>query len=344
MLVAIMRRLRLESKGTMKRVNNLYNNICEIDNLYLAYNKARKGKGKTFGVMHFESNLTENINQLQKELINETYKTSEYETFTIYEPKERVIFRLPFRDRVVHHAIMNILEDIWVSIFIVNTYSCVKTRGIHGVLRHLKRDLKDVPGTTYCLKLDITKFYPSVDHFIMKSIIRRKIKDVKLLNLLDEIIDSAPGLPIGNYLSQFLSNLYLSYFDHWLKEDKQTKYYYRYADDIVILGADKQYLHSLFLDIQNYLSTNLNLRINANHQVFPVEKRGIDFVGYVFYHTHILMRKGIKKRLCKQAAKLNNKNLSVKDYKQRISPRLGWAKHCNSKALLKKIVKHEEIL
>jgi retron-type reverse transcriptase len=328
----------------MKRINNLYDKVCEFDNLYLAYSKARKGKGKTFGVLHFERNLIDNIDLLQSELVNETYSTSEYETFTIYEPKERLIFRLPFRDRVVHHAIMNVLEDIWVSVFIAHIYSCIKTRGIHGVLRHLKRDLKNIPETIYCLKLDITKFYPSVDHGIMKSIIRKKIKDIKLLKLLDGIIDSAPGLPIGNYLSQFLANLYLSYFDHWMKEEKQTKYYYRYADDIVVLGPNKQYLHGLFVDIQNYLTVSLNLRINKNYQIFPVEKRGIDFVGYVFYHTHILMRKGIKKRLCKQAAKLNKKDLSVKEYKQRISPRIGWAKHCNSKHLLKKIVKHEEIL
>ena len=328
----------------MKRIGNLYNSICDLDNLYLAYNKARKGKGRTFGVLSFEKNLIANIYQLQYELLNEIYQTSVYDTFTIYEPKERLIFRLPFRDRVIHHAIMNILEDIWVSAFTANTYSCIKTRGIHGVLRHLKRNLKDVSETTYCLKLDIIKFYPSVDHSIMKNIIRKKIKDVKLLDLLDGIIDSAPGLPIGNYLSQFLANLYLSYFDHWVKEDKHVKYYYRYADDIVVLGPEKSYLHDLFVEIQNYLHVNLNLRVKDNYQIFPVAKRGIDFVGYVFYHTHILMRKGIKKKLCKQTAKLNKRNISVKEYKQRLSPRLGWAKHCNSKSLLKKIIKHEEIL
>jgi retron-type reverse transcriptase len=327
----------------MKRINGLYDKICDLDNLYLAYSKARKGKGKTFGILSFENNLTENINGLYHELLNETYRTSSYETFTIFEPKERLIFRLPFRDRVVHHAIMNIMEDIWVPVFIENTYSCIKTRGIHGVLRHLKRDLKNIPETTYCLKLDITKFYPSVDHDIMKSIVRKKIKDVKLLNLLDGIIDSAPGLPIGNYLSQFLANLYLTYFDHWMKEDKQTKYYYRYADDIVVLHSDKQYLHDLFVEIQDYLDANLKLQIKGNHQVFPVKARGIDFVGYVFRHRCIFMRKGIKVRLCKQAAKLNKMDISVKEYKQKISPRLGWAKHCDSGMLLKKIIKHEEI-
>ena len=333
-----------ESKGiVMKRINNLYDQICSLDNLYLAYSKARKGKGRTYGVVSFESNLIENINTLYTELLNETYKTSEYDTVTIYEPKERLIFRLPFRDRVIHHAIMNILEHIWVSVFITNTYSCIKTRGIHGVLKHLKRDLNDISGTQYCLKLDLKKFYPSIDHAIMKNIIRKKIKDVKLLNLLDGIIDSAPGLPIGNYLSQFLANLYLSYFDHWIKEEKQIKYYYRYADDIVILHSDKQYLHSLFDEIRHYLNANLRLQIKGNYQVFPVDARGIDFIGYVFRHKRIFMRKSIKVRLCKQAAKLNKKNISMKEYKQKISSRLGWAKHCDSDVLLRKIIKYEEI-
>lgn len=131
-----------------------------------------------------------------------TYRTSTYKTFTIYEPKERIIFKLPFYpDRIVHHAIMNILEPIWVSIFINNTYSCIKGRGIHKAVRDIQQDLKDIDGTKYCLKLDIKKFYPSIDHDVLKSIIRKKIKDEKLLNLLDGIIDSTDGVPIGNYLS-----------------------------------------------------------------------------------------------------------------------------------------------
>ncbi len=314
-----------------------------MDNLYLAYSIAKKGKSKQYGVRLFEKNLDENIKKLYNEMITETYKTSEYSVFTIYDPKEREIYRLPFRDRIVHHAVMNVLEPIWTSIFISHTYSCIKGKGIHGVLRNLKRDLKDIENTQFCLKLDIRKFYPSIDHEVLKIIIRKKIKDGKLLNLLDEIIDSAPGVPIGNYLSQFFANLYLSYFDHCIKENKQVKYYYRYADDIVILASNKSYLHNLFNEINDYLFDNLKLQIKHNYQIFPVEKRGIDFVGYVFYHTHILMRKTIKKRFCRKAAKLNKKNITAQEYKQNICSWLGWAKHCNSKNLLKKIIKNEEI-
>ena len=328
----------------MKRIGHIFHKIIDTDNLYLAYQKAKKGKSKRYGVTLFEKNLDQNIMQIQSELISGTYKTSTYDVFTIYEPKERIVYRLPFRDRIVHHAIVNIMEEIWNSIFVTGTYSCIKGRGIHKALRHIKRDLNDVENTKYCLKFDIKKFYPNIDHEILKMIVKKKIKDKQLLSVLDEIIDSAPGIPIGNYLSQFFANLYLSYFDHWLKEEKKVKYYYRYCDDIVILGADKPQLHVLLAEINYYLTFNLNLQIKDNYQVFPIEKRGIDFVGYVFYHTHILLRKTIKKNFCKKTARLNKKNIEPKEYRKRIASHLGWAKHCNAKHLTKKIVKYEEVL
>ena len=149
---------------------------------------------------------------------------------------------------------MNIMEPIWTNIFIKNTYSCIKNRGIHALRNDLESDLKKYPDKTkYCLKMDIKKFYPSLDHEILKEIIRKKIKDKYLLVLMDEIIDSAPGVPIGNYLSQFFANLYLTYFDHWLKEECRCKFYYRYADDIVILSDNKEFLHNILCAIKIYL-------------------------------------------------------------------------------------------
>lgn len=327
----------------MKRIGNIYEKICSPENLRLAYEKARMGKTTRYGVVLFEKKLEENLQQLHDELSDGTYKTSEYSVFTIFEPKEREIYRLPFRDRVVHHAIMNLLEPVWTSIFIENSYACIKKRGIAGVLKHLKRDLNDVQNTQYCLKMDVRKFYPSVDHEILKAIVRKKIKDARLINLLDGIIESAPGVPIGNYLSQFLANLYLSYFDHWIKETKQVKYYYRYADDMVILAPDKAYLHGLLTEIVFYLQVNLNLQLKGNYQVFPVDKRGIDFVGYVFYHTHVKMRKSIKKRLCRKVARLRKRNIDSENLRIQISPWTGWAKHCNSRHLLKTIL-NEKVL
>src|SRR5690606_34955703 len=158
-----------------------------------------------------------------------------------------------YPDRIVHHAIMNILEPIFVANFTKDTYSCIKRRGIHAASDAVKEALQDVSGTKYCLKLDITKFYPNVDHGRLKVLLRKTIKDSDLRWFIDGTIASAPGLPIDNYLSQYLANFCLSYFDHWIKAVKQVKYYFRYADDLVILARDKPNLHGLLNEIKQYL-------------------------------------------------------------------------------------------
>lgn len=314
----------------MKRVGNIFQQICSIDNLNLADSRARKRKRNKKAIQQHDKNRDANILAIQNELLNKTYQTPAYTTFKVFEPKERDVYCLPYKDRIVHHAIMNVLEPVFVPMFTADTYSCIKGRGIHSALYKLKKALKNVSATNYCLKLDIRKFYPSIDHDILKSILRRKFKDNELLWLLDEIIDSADGLPIGNYISQYFSNLFLTYFDHWLKEVKQVKYYYRYADDIVILGNDKQTLRNLLYDIADYFQANLNLVIKHNYQIFPVASRGIDFLGYRFFHTHIELRKSIKQRFARKMAKRADKQV--------VASYMGWAKHCNSKHLLKKLL------
>lgn len=323
------------SSTTMKRVSNLYNKICSVENLQLADRKARRGKLDSYGVKRHNRNRKENIQQLHEALVNKTFCTSEYEMFTIYESKERLIYRLPyFPDRIVHHAIMNVMEPIWMKVFTADTYSCIKGRGIHAIVPRLKRDLRDRDGTKYCLKLDVKKFYPSIDHEVLKVIVRKKVKDNDLLWLLDEIIDSADGVPIGNYLSQYFANLYLAYFDHWIKEVKGVEYYYRYADDMVILSDDKVALHALLIDIKRYLKERLKLDVKSNWQVFPVDARGIDFVGYVFYHTHILLRKSIKQNMFKAIKKHKDEPDKLK---KSLASYRGWMKHCNSVNLNKKV-------
>lgn len=327
----------------MKRISNLYEQICSLENLQLADQKARKGKLRSYGVKKHDAKRDENLLKLREMLLNGTFKTSKYEVFQIHEPKTRDIYRLPyFPDRIVHHAVMNVLEPIWVSIFTANTYSCIKGKGIHAAAKDVKKALREDPeGTTFCLKLDIRKYYNSIDHEVLKGIIRRKLKDKRLLSLLDEIIDSAEGVPIGNYLSQYFANLYLAYFDHWIKEEKKVKYYYRYADDIVVLAPNKAYLHSLLKEIEAYLANNLKLDVKDNWQVFPVESRGIDFLGYVFYHTHTRMRKSIKQRFCRKVARLNKRKdpLTEEEFKQAVCPWWGWAKYCDSKNLINELSK-----
>lgn len=323
----------------MKRIGNLYEKVTSLENLQLADQKARLGKGKSFGVKRHDRNKESNIMTLQTMLQTKSYRTSRYDVFTICERgKDRQIHRLPyFPDRICHHAVMNILEPIWVNLFTVDTFSCIKGRGIHAAVKRLKAGLMDLPGTQYCLKLDMRKYYPSIDQAILKQVVRRKIKDADLLWLLDEIIDSAEsGVPIGNYLSQFFANLYLAYFDHWIKEVKGVKHYYRYADDMVILASNKEALHTLFGEIRDYLDVNLKLAIKANYQVFPVSVRGIDFVGYRFYHTHTLLRKSIKKRLFMKISRIRKKRAIEK---RDIASHWGWLLHCNARNLENVVLK-----
>ncbi len=314
----------------MKRLSGLYDKIISVENLTLADKKAQKGKLKQYGVLTHNKHKDVNILKLHEILYKDEYKTSKYTTFKVYEPKEREVFRLPFYpDRIAHHGIMNVLEPIFVSVFTADSYSCIKGKGIHAAKESLEKALKDREGTKYCLKLDITKFYPSIDHDILKLLLRKKFKDKRLLKLLDEIIDSTDGIPIGSYLSQYFANYYLTFFDHWLKEVKGVQYYFRYADDIVILSDSKAYLHDILFEIKEYLSTNLKLKVKGNYQVFPVAIRGIDFIGYKFYHTHTLLRKSIKKRFAKMLARNRNKK-SIASY-------YGWCHHCKSRNLLKKL-------
>lgn len=320
----------------MKRKGNLYQQIISPENLELSELKARKGKTRQYGVRLFDKNKDYNLQMLHEILKIKTYKTSDYITFPVFEPKERLVFKLPyFPDRIAHHAVMNVLEPLFTNWFTNDSYSSIKGKGIHNASFNLKKALKDKSNTTYCLKLDIVKFYPNVDHEILKQILRKKIKDQDLLWLLDEIIDSADGLPIGNYLSQYFANFYLTYFDHWIKENQGVKYYFRYADDIVILSNDKNQLHHILSAIKQYLNDILKLQVKHNYQIFPVEARGIDFVGYVHYHTHTRIRKTIKKRFAKQLYK-GAKKATIDSY-------MGWLKHCNSIHLIKKLLPDAKI-
>lgn len=315
----------------MKRVGNLYDIVCNVLNLIEADKRAQKGKKKQYGVIKYNMQRGCNTISLLNLLANEWYSTSTYHNFTIEDPKVREISALPyFPDRIGQHAAMIPLEPIFVSTFTADTYSCIKGRGVGGAFRSVKKVLRDIEGTEFCLKMDITKFYPSINHDILKQLLRRKIKDERLLRLLDEIIDSAPGVPIGNYLSQYFANFYLTYFDHWLKEVKKVKYYFRYADDLVLFSGDIKYLHQLRVEITQYLQEFLKLEIKGNYQVFPVEARGVDFLGYVFRHKYVLLRKRNKKNFARAVKK--GKSRSV------IAGHMSLAKHCNSRHLLKTLL------
>jgi len=318
-----------------------------MDNIRLAHKNARKGKLHYQEVQMVNGNEEYYFSQIQDMLKNKTFRNSEYEIFIKNDNgKDREIYKLPyFPDRIVHHCIMQVLEPIWVSTLITDTYSSLKGRGIHNGVRRIKNALTDKENTIYCLKMDIRKFYPSIDHTILKSIIRQKIKDPDVLWLLDEIINSTDGVPIGNYLSQYFGNIYLSVLDHWIKENQNCKYYFRYCDDIVILYSDKNHLSQLRKDISNYIESVLNMKLKDNWQVFPVDKRGIDFLGYRFYHDHIILRKSIITRFKQKIKdiKENHQSLTSTNIINSIMSYNGWMKHADCYNLQNKYIDKDMI-
>lgn len=319
----------------MKRIGNIYSSICSIENIQMADVLAQAGKQNQYGVQRFNENRDANLLLLHEMLISKTYKVPEYSTITIREPKERIIYRLPYMHRVVHHAVMNIIERYLTAMFTADTYACVKGRGVHKAGESIKKALRDEENTRYCLKMDVRKFYPSVDHGVLKMLLRRKFKDADFLWLMDVIIDSAPGLPIGNYLSQWLSNFYLTGLDHWIKENLKVQHLFRYVDDMAILDGDKTYLHSLRKEIADYLSKYLKLELKSNWQVFPItDKIALDMLGYKYFRNYTLMRPGIKRNFARAVKK--NKGISS------ISSYMGWAKYANSKHLIKKLFNEHE--
>lgn len=326
----------------MKRYNNLYSKIHDMENIKLAHKNAKKGKAHYSEVKMVDADPDRYFKRIHEMLRNKTFKNSEYKMFIkVDKGKKREIFKLPyFPDRIIHHCIMNILEPIWIKTLISDTYSSLKNRGIHKGVKRIKAALKDRENTRYCLKMDVKKFYPSIDHVILKQIIRRKIKDKELLWILDKIIDSADGVPIGNYLSQYFGNLYLSGLDHWAKEQKQCRYYFRYCDDIVILHANKKHLFELRKEISEYLKTKLCVRLKENWQVFPVDVRGIDFLGYRFFHDYTLLRKSTAIRFKKRIKNIKEKHsgLTPINILSGVMSYWGWMKHANCYRLQNKYV------
>lgn len=340
----------------MKRYGNLYEQICSMDNLIVAHHHASTGKGWYQEVKTVNSNPQEYLDILQGMLENKTYETSDYDIFLRQDGvKVRMIYKLPyFPDRICQWAVMQVIEPYLIKNFIRDTYSAIPGRGIHLALERIKKALvTDPEGTKYCLKMDVKQFYPSINHKILKKKFRKLFKDKDLLWLIDEIIDSTPedsGIPIGNYLSQYCGNYYLSDFDHWIKETTfvfngkpvKIKYFFRYMDDMIILSDSKEFLHYLRRLISEYLMTNLRLTLKNTWQVFPVKDRGIDYVGYRIFPEFVLLRKRTVKTMTRALLRIRAKiedgeALTYHDYCS-VNSYLGWMKPCDCHRLKHKYV------
>ena len=318
----------------MKRYKNIYDKICTIDNLREAHRNARKDKSFYLDVKMVNANEDFYLEKIREMLLNKTYTVGRYSIENINDKgKERTIAKLPYYpDRIIQWAIMLQIEDIFLKVFTSFSCASIKHRGIHKASNLLKKYIKDERGARYCLKFDVRKFYDNVDRAILKSLLRKKFKDNDLLELLDKIIDSAPGtkgIPIGSYMSQYFANFYLSYFDHWLKEVKRVRYVIRYMDDIVVLHSSKLFLSELREAIAEYLAVELNLEIKPNWQIYPVEVRGVDFVGYRHFPEFTLLRKCTYKRFKKAALKIvRQKFLMLRDYFS-LNSYDGWLNWCD---------------
>jgi len=277
----------------MKRHRNLYEKVYDIENLRQAYRKARRHKGKRFYVIEFEQHLEENLVQLQKELKEEIWQPLPYKTFTTFDPKQRLIHAPRFRDRIVQHALIAVLEPIYYPIFICDSYASLKDKGTHAGVDRLTLFLRRHENPVYVLKCDIRKFFDSINHEVLVAILRKKIGDERLISACQKILccgGITGGVTLGNYTSQWFANIYLNELDYLLKHELKCKEYIRYMDDIVVLSESKAWLHEVKKYIDAFLKT-LKLELHTRKQeVFPACV-GIDFLGYVIWSDHRKLRK-----------------------------------------------------
>jgi retron-type reverse transcriptase len=292
----------------MKRYGNLWDKIISFDNLYLAAKKAQKGKRYRDNVLAFNYYLAQELTKLENELTEKTYQPGNYRTFHLRDPKSRLISAAPYRDRVVHHALCNIIEPIFEKTFIADSYANRRGYGTHRALRRFTQFAR---SHVYVLQCDISKYFPTIDHEIMKNLICRKIKCPDTLWLIEKIIDNSNpqeaiiqyypdddlltpiqrrlGLPIGNLTSQFFANIYLNPLDYFVKEQLKCKAYVRYVDDFALFSDDFDYLTNCRQQIEDFLE-KLRLKIHPIKSQLFQTKFGASFLGFRIFKSKIRVR------------------------------------------------------
>ncbi len=287
-----------------KTIKKCFLEKLTFDKMLSAHIRASKGKKTKKEVIIFEMDLETNLIRIIDEIKNRKYKFGEYRQFLVYEPKERIIKSLPYRDRIVHQwFVEEFIKPYYSKRFIKDTYACIDGRGTHiAVLRtqEYMRKMQKTNKDYYVLKCDIKKYFYNINKSILVNILKNRIKDKLLLNFVNVILDDGEeiGIPIGNFTSQYFANIYLNELDHFIKEKLQVKYYIRYMDDFVLLVENKKEALYLLEKIKEFLNINLKLELNTKSKYFP-NKFGIDFCGYRIYETHIILRKRFKSKVNK---------------------------------------------
>lgn len=278
----------------------------------------------------------DNIFSLYNDLKNKTYKHSGYKAFKVNDPKPRDIHKALVRDRILHHLIYKSLYEYFDKKFIYDSYSCRLDKGTHKAIYRFeefgRKESKNNTNTVYILKCDIRKFFANIDHVILKEILSKHIQDKDMLNLLSNIIDSFyKGLPLGNLTSQLLVNVYMNEFDQYVKHKLKVKYCIRYADDFVIFSRDKNYLENILIDMQDFLKDNLKLQLHPDKVFIKTLNSGVDFLGFVHFPNHRVLRASTKRRMFRNLKENNYKLESVNSY-------LGMLSHGEGFGLSEKIL------
>ena len=317
----------------MKRFGNLFEKAFSRGNLYLAYLDARKGKRKKRACFEFEINLGANLMDLYDRLHDGSYKPDPYFQFTVYEPKERLIHAPAFRDIVVQHAIYRVIYDIFDRSFISKSFACRIGYGTHRASDYTQKALRVYDKELYTLKLDIRKFFYSINRSILRILIERKIKDKRFVDVMMIFAEKegTVGIPIGNLLSQIYALIYLNPLDHFVKRTLKIKHYVRYVDDFILIGLTREWCLKYKKVIVEFLRQNLCL--NLSRSTIQKIKKGVNFVGYRTWQGKRFIRK----------YSLYKFKRSLKRGKQEsIVSLLGHAKRTNSLPYLLKIIKEAQ--
>lgn len=327
----------------MHCLNNIFEKIISEESLFQGYKRALKGNSKSKTAMEFYFNAEKNIDQLHEDLESGNYSPGELFSFTIYDPKERVISAAPFRDRVLHQAICAELEPYFERKFVFHTFACRKNKGTHKAIIQAQKYIR---GSRWYLKSDIRKYFDSINHNILLTQLEKIIRDNKLLSLLEKIINAnfampGKGIPIGNLTSQYFANFYLNRLDHYLKDFRGVGKYIRYMDDFVIFEDDKEVLKRLLADIRVFLWQELKLELKEKATYINSRENGLSFLGWRIFPNLIRINNSNLKRSLKNMRRREKEysDSLIDDEKliQSVSSIMGHIRYFNTRNLCFKV-------
>ncbi len=315
--------------------------MISSENLFAAWDEFRRGKLCKGDVQMFEMTLEENIFLLHRELRNKAYVHSPYQGFYVHDPKQRHIHKAAVRDRIVHHAVFSVLNPIFEETFIPTSFSCRVGYGAHRGVAALQKTIRRVSGNgtkpCYVLKCDVRKFFDSVDHEILLSIIKKRVSDEDALWLVESIVRSygdRKGIPIGNLTSQLFANVYLNELDQFVKHCLHVKDYLRYTDDLAVVSGNREYLEGILPEIHSFLEKELSLQLHPHKSTIRPVCQGADFLGYVSFPRYRLVRTKTRKRICRKLARREKKYragiITRQEFDQSMQSYLGVLSHANA--------------